>query len=154
METHSCGFICWSHYLVQSLHLIHWLCFSTSICCVVWYVLSCLTLFDPVDHSPQAPLSIEFQARILEWVAISSSTGSSRPRDWTRVSRWFLHWQADSLLLNHMGSYMFINWDIFPRSLLYNAWLKSKHSLIMYVDRWLLWHISSFKQITGSRNLF
>ena len=27
------------------------------------------------------------QARILEWVAISFSRGSSRPRDWTRVSR-------------------------------------------------------------------
>ena len=26
-----------------------------------------------------------FQARILEWVAISFSGGSSRPRDWTRV---------------------------------------------------------------------
>ena len=28
-----------------------------------------------------------FQARILEWVAISFSRGSSRPRDWTQVSR-------------------------------------------------------------------
>ena len=28
-----------------------------------------------------------FQARILEWVAISFSRRSSRPRDWTRVSR-------------------------------------------------------------------
>ena len=27
-----------------------------------------------------------FQARVLEWVAISFSRGSSRPRDWTRVS--------------------------------------------------------------------
>ena len=33
----------------------------------------------------QAPLSI-FQARILEWVAISSSRGSSWPRDGTCVS--------------------------------------------------------------------
>ena len=31
-------------------------------------------------------LSWIFQARILEWVAISSSRGSSQPRDWTRVS--------------------------------------------------------------------
>ena len=28
-----------------------------------------------------------FQAIVLEWVAISLSSGSSRPRDWTRVSR-------------------------------------------------------------------
>ena len=35
----------------------------------------------------QAPLSIEFsRPRILKWVAISSSRGSSQPRDWTRVS--------------------------------------------------------------------
>ena len=27
-----------------------------------------------------------FQARVLEWVAISFSRGSSQPRDWTRVS--------------------------------------------------------------------
>ena len=36
------------------------------------------------------------QARILEWVAISFSRGSSRPRDWTQVSciagRVFTHW--------------------------------------------------------------
>ena len=38
------------------------------------------------------------QARILEWVAISFSWGSSRPRDQTRVSR-LLHWQAGSLAL-------------------------------------------------------
>ena len=35
----------------------------------------------------QAPLSMRIlQARILEWVAISFSRGSSRPRDQTRVS--------------------------------------------------------------------
>ena len=40
------------------------------------------------------------QARILEWVAISSSRGSSRPRDWTWVScgsctgGWVLYHQA------------------------------------------------------------
>ena len=28
-----------------------------------------------------------FQARILEWVATSFSRGSSRPRDWTQISR-------------------------------------------------------------------
>ena len=45
------------------------------------------TLCDPMDCSLLAS-SVHgiFQARILEWVAISSSRGSSRPRDWTRVS--------------------------------------------------------------------
>ena len=32
-----------------------------------------------------------FQARILEWVAISSSRGSSGPRDWTPKSQHILH---------------------------------------------------------------
>ena len=42
---------------------------------------------DPVDCSPPGS-SIHgiLQARILEWVAISFSRGSSQPRDWTQVS--------------------------------------------------------------------
>ena len=49
---------------------------------------SCLTLCDPVDYNPLG-FSIHgiLQARILEWVAISFSRGSSRPRDRTQVSR-------------------------------------------------------------------
>ena len=44
----------------------------------------------------QAPLSIGiFQVRTLEWVAISSSRGSSWPRDWICLR----HWQAEALLV-------------------------------------------------------
>ena len=52
------------------------------------YAPSCLTLCDPVDCSPPGS-SVHgiFQARILEWVAISFSRGSSWPRDRTQVSR-------------------------------------------------------------------
>ena len=48
---------------------------------------SCLTLCDSMDCSPPGS-SVHgiLQARILEWVAISFSRGSSRPRDWTQVS--------------------------------------------------------------------
>ena len=46
---------------------------------------SSLTLCDPVDCSlPGSSVHGILQARILEWVAISFSRGSSRPRDWTR----------------------------------------------------------------------
>ena len=46
----------------------------------------CLTLCDPMDCSlPGSSVHGSFQARILEWVAISFSI-SSRPRDWTQVS--------------------------------------------------------------------
>ena len=34
----------------------------------------------------QAPVHGIFQARILEWVGVSYSRGSSRPKDWTRIS--------------------------------------------------------------------
>ena len=48
---------------------------------------SCPTLCNPMDYSPPgSPVHGISQARILEWVAISFSSVSSRPRDWTRVS--------------------------------------------------------------------
>ena len=48
---------------------------------------SCLTLWDPMVCSlPASSVHGIFQVRVLEWVAISLSRGSSRPRDWTRVS--------------------------------------------------------------------
>ena len=43
---------------------------------------SCLTLCDPMDCSPAGIL----QARILEWVAIPLSWGSSQLKDQTLVS--------------------------------------------------------------------
>ena len=47
---------------------------------------SCPTLSDPMDCSlPGSSVHEIFQARILEWVAISFSRGSSRPRDQTQV---------------------------------------------------------------------
>ena len=55
----------------------------------------CPTLCNPMHCSPPG-LSVHgiFQARILQWGAISSSRASSRPRDQTRVScigRWVLY---------------------------------------------------------------
>ena len=48
---------------------------------------SCLTLCDPMDCSlPGSSVHGILQARTLEWVAISFSRGSSRPRDRTQVS--------------------------------------------------------------------
>ena len=49
---------------------------------------SCPTLCNPMDCSlPGSSVHGIFQARVLEWVAISFSRGSSQPRDRTRVSR-------------------------------------------------------------------
>ena len=48
----------------------------------------CPTLCDPMDCSlPDSSVHGIFQARIWEWVAISFSRESSRPRVRTRVSR-------------------------------------------------------------------
>ena len=49
---------------------------------------SCLTLCNPMNCAIYRVL----QARILEWVAVPFSRGSSRPRDRTQISR-----KADSL---------------------------------------------------------
>ena len=48
------------------------------------------------------------QARILEWVAISSFRGSSWPSNWTGTSGIFLCRQADSLPLSHLRSPIYI----------------------------------------------
>ena len=67
---------------------------------IVWSELlvhSCSTLCDLLNCSLQGS-SIHgiFQARILEWVAISFSRGSFQPRDWTQVccttGRFFTYW--------------------------------------------------------------
>ena len=65
----------------------------------------CPPFCDPMDcSSPSSSVHGIFQARILEWVAIYSSRGSSQTRDRTPVSCFSLHWQANSLLLSHLGS--------------------------------------------------
>ena len=58
---------------------------------------SCLTLCNPIDYSlPISSVHGILQARILKWVAIPFSRGSSWPRDWSRVyciaRRFFIVW--------------------------------------------------------------
>ena len=62
----------------------------------------CPTLCDPMDYSlPGSSVHGIFQAKILEWVAISFSRRSSQPRDRTQVSRFvgrrFTIWTLDLL---------------------------------------------------------
>ena len=66
----------------QSWTQLKWLSSSSSMS-----TQSCPALYDPMNFSPPAS-SVHgiFQVRILEWVAISFSRGSCRPRDRTRVS--------------------------------------------------------------------
>ena len=60
-------------------------------------LLGCIQLCNPMDCSlPGSSVHGILQARILEWVVISFSRGSSQGRDWTRVSwiagRFFTVW--------------------------------------------------------------
>ena len=78
--------------IVTDNHTPVYLCLCVCVCVCI-FVCSCLvtqscpTLCDFMDCSPPgSSVHRIFQARILEWVAISSSRESSRPRDWTCVS--------------------------------------------------------------------
>ena len=50
---------------------------------VICYLVakSCLTLCNPMDYTVHGIV----QARIVEWVAILFSRGSSQPKDWTQL---------------------------------------------------------------------
>ena len=63
--------------------------YATCHICQTTCVLSCVLLFaTPWTVAHQVPLSVRIlQARILEWVAMPSSRGSSQPRDQTQVSQ-------------------------------------------------------------------
>ena len=56
-----------------------------SVLCVCICAQLCLTLCDPMDL-PGSSVHEIFQARILEWIAISSSRGSSQSRDQNCIS--------------------------------------------------------------------
>ena len=67
-----------SHCSQQCLNL-----YSHPFSCVCAQLLSCVQLFcDPVDSSsPGSSVCGISQARVLEWIAISSFRRSSQPRD-------------------------------------------------------------------------
>ena len=82
------------------------------------------TLFDPRDWSlPGSSVHGILQARILEWVAIPFSRGSSLPRDWTQVScnagRLFTVWTTRE---------NFDYWELHLKHVLLWAFSHLKHS--------------------------
>ena len=64
---------------------------------------SCQTLCNPMGCSGSS-IHGTFHARILEWVAISSSRGIFPIQGWNLSLLCLLHWQADSSPLCHLGS--------------------------------------------------
>ena len=97
--------ISWNNY--GSNRPRNWL-FSKNFSLTYWlFVVSSLVVSncDPIDGNPacQAPLSMgTFEARILEWVAMPSSRGSSQPRNQIGVSciagRFFTCWATRETL--------------------------------------------------------
>ena len=89
-------------------------------CCMC--AQSCSTLLDPVDCCPPGS-SVHgiFPARIMEWIAISSSRGSTWPKDWSCVSciscigrRILYPWATSEVLCRWCFS---VNIIVFPFSL-------------------------------------
>ena len=70
---------------------------------------SCLTLRYPMDCSlPGSSIHGIFQAIVLEWIAISFSRASSRPRDGTQVSR--IVCRQTLYRLSHWGVLLRLSW--------------------------------------------
>ena len=64
----------------------------------------CPTLCDPMDHSPPGSFVHGIsQKRVLEWIVISSSRGSSWPTGSNRCFLSLLHWHSGSLPPSHPG---------------------------------------------------
>ena len=124
----------------------------------VWVAQSCLTLCDPMDCSPQGS-SVHgiFQVRMLEWVVISYSRGSSRPRDRTRVScivgRFFIIWATreasptvhrNSVIIHththtYMCAYILLNFSWLQSGRTGNLWLMHPSGLLGASEEKHLW---------------
>ena len=89
-------FVIWSSYATFAFQYINtlYIFYHIAYVCIVFKGLmfhekdNITTLWDPMDSSqPSSSVHGIFQARILEWVAISFSRGSSQPTDRTQVFR-------------------------------------------------------------------
>ena len=112
--------------------------------CVCVSTQWCLTLCNPMDqHPPGSSVHGTFQARILEWVAIYFSRGSSLLRHWIQVSCIFC-----------IGGGFFNSWVTTeaPRKLVYKGYSQSslEHSIfhlnktdlpqkesILWIEQWV-----------------
>ena len=109
------------------------------ITCMHVHAQFCLTLRPHGLYPLGSSVHGIFQARILEWVAISFSRGSSQPRDQTCIScidRWILYhcttWEAQ----HHIDSLKSAQWECLSyrnQQMLHNI-----RTLIFLLENWLL----------------
>ena len=72
----------------------------------------CPTLCNLMECSlPGSSVHEILQARILEWVAMTSFRAFSLPRDQTSVSHIYLHWQVGSLSLTPPGRLHYLHME-------------------------------------------
>ena len=105
---------------------------------------SCLTLCDPMDYSPLgSSLHVILHAKILEWLAIPFSRGSSPPGDQTHVPgvsctgrQVLCHWrhQGTPLLLvtaSYWNSFCLLIWTCYITGFVFSlrALLRCEHVL-------------------------
>ena len=108
-----------------------------TLCCAVpRYSVTCNSL-EPMDCSPPAStVHGTVQARILEWVAMSSSRGSSRHRNWILVS----HITGRFLLSEPPGKPR--NTAVGSLSLLQGIFPNQESNWVLRHWRWILYQLS------------
>ena len=121
----------------KTLTLHQLICTACMHACSVFQL--CLTLCDPLDcRPPGSPVPGVLQAKILEWVAVSSSSRSSQHRDRTHVSctdkqslyhwaTWEAHWsvltEAKPTHKERQGWDNFVHWKTIYYSRYYSKCL-------------------------------
>ena len=75
------------HEVLQMQHFIAGKIKCVSVCVCVKVTQLCPSVCDPIDSSPPVSFVHEtLQARVLDWVAVPFSRGSSQPSNQTQVS--------------------------------------------------------------------
>ena len=98
-------------------------------CCAMLSCFSCVWLcWDPMDFPPDSSVCGILQARILEWIAMPSSRGSSWPKDWTHIS--YVSWTDRQFLyqLSHWGSPKFCMLPLKKHDKCVFSWLNLKYN--------------------------
>ena len=119
------------------------------------YVCSVESDCDTLDCSPQGS-SIHgiLQARILEWVAISFSRGSSRPRDRTHVSCVFC---TGRRVPYHLGipyvSYSVLVQSLSPVRLFVTPWTAARQASLSFTISWNLLRLMSIELVMPPNHL-
>ena len=132
-------------------------------------VLSPIRLCNPMDCSPPGS-SVHgiFQSRILAWIAISSSRGSSQPRDQTRLScissigrqilyqlgyqsRWKTRMSLRKVEVEEENLWRFLNYDQGCLCFIFN-WLSNKWKRKFYTENIFIGISINPKLVSFTRN--